>query len=126
MPFGLQPIHLLVIAIVALLIFGPSRLPEIGRGVGRALTEFRKGAREMSESFMEEVKQPEETAQNIIAQPSMGKPSTSVTGEDGDLPNGAVSFDSVATAQGNFCTHCGTANPAGARYCNHCGQKIAE
>ena len=32
MPFGLQPLHLLVIAIVALLIFGPKRLPEVGKG----------------------------------------------------------------------------------------------
>jgi sec-independent protein translocase protein TatA len=126
MPFGLQPIHLLVIAIVALLIFGPSRLPEIGRGVGRALTEFRKGTREMTESFMDEVKQHEESAQNTVAPPAMGKPSISVTGEDGALPNGAVPFDPVATAQGNFCIHCGTTNPAGARYCNHCGQKAAE
>ncbi len=55
MPFGLQPIHLVIVAIVALLIFGPSRLPEIGRGVGKAITEFRCGARDMTTSFTEEI-----------------------------------------------------------------------
>ena len=55
MPFGIQPMHLLVIGIVALLMFGPSRLPELGRGLGRAMTEFRKGAQAMTEGFREEV-----------------------------------------------------------------------
>ena len=58
MPFGLQPLHLLVIAVVALLIFGPKRLPDIGRGIGRAWTEFRKGSREMAENLREEFNKP--------------------------------------------------------------------
>jgi sec-independent protein translocase protein TatA len=37
MPFGIQPMHLLMIGIVALIIFGPSRLPELGRGLGPGL-----------------------------------------------------------------------------------------
>ncbi|HEY6040586.1 MAG TPA: twin-arginine translocase TatA/TatE family subunit [Anaerolineae bacterium] len=39
--FGLRPEHLLIIAVVALLIFGPSRLPEIGRAIGKSLREFK-------------------------------------------------------------------------------------
>jgi sec-independent protein translocase protein TatA len=58
MPFGLQPLHLVVIAVVALIIFGPERLPEIGRGLGRAISEFRRGAQEMTESFSQEVTRP--------------------------------------------------------------------
>jgi sec-independent protein translocase protein TatA len=58
MPFGIQPIHLIVVAIVALIIFGPRRLPEIGRGIGRALNEFRQGASEMTQSFQQEVSKP--------------------------------------------------------------------
>jgi sec-independent protein translocase protein TatA len=57
MPFGIQPMHLLMIGIVALIIFGPSRLPELGRGLGRAMTEFRKGAQAMTDGFREEVTQ---------------------------------------------------------------------
>jgi sec-independent protein translocase protein TatA len=37
----LQPTHLLVILIVALLLLGPKRLPETGRALGKGLKEFR-------------------------------------------------------------------------------------
>lgn len=39
------PLELIVIAIVALLIFG-KRLPDIARGLGKSLTEFKKGIKE--------------------------------------------------------------------------------
>jgi sec-independent protein translocase protein TatA len=39
----LQPTHLLLILVVALLVLGPKRLPEVGRSVGRTLRDF-KGA----------------------------------------------------------------------------------
>lgn len=59
MPFGLQPLHLLVIAIVALIIFGPSRLPEIGRSLGKTLKEFQAATREATQGFTEEVSKTE-------------------------------------------------------------------
>jgi sec-independent protein translocase protein TatA len=37
----LQPTHLLLILVVALLVLGPKRLPEVTRSVGRALHDFR-------------------------------------------------------------------------------------
>ncbi len=36
-----QPMHLLVIAGVALLIFGPKKLPELGKGLGEGLRGFK-------------------------------------------------------------------------------------
>lgn len=61
MPFGVGHIWILVIlGIIALIIFGPSRLPELGAGLGRAIREFRKGASEMSDSFKEEFSKPGE------------------------------------------------------------------
>lgn len=41
---GLQ--EMLVISVIALLVFGPSKLPELGRMVGRALREFRRASDE--------------------------------------------------------------------------------
>ncbi|MBI4787271.1 MAG: twin-arginine translocase TatA/TatE family subunit [Chloroflexi bacterium] len=55
MPFGLQPTHLIIILVVALLIFGPSRLPEIGRSFGKMLREFSTATKEATQSFSEEV-----------------------------------------------------------------------
>ncbi len=132
MPFGLQPIHLIVVAIAALLIFGPSKLPEIGRGVGRAITEFRRGAKEMSETFMDEVHQPDEEQPQAAV--NAGVPITAPAevvqpyGANGTQAVAAVNAQPVETAeaQGNFCIHCGNSNPGGAVYCNRCGSKIAE
>ena len=40
---GLEsPWHLALLAVIAMLVFGPSRLPEVGKGVGRGLREFRQ------------------------------------------------------------------------------------
>ena len=43
--------ELIFIAIFALLVFGPKRLPEIGRSVGKALAEVRKATNELKEGF---------------------------------------------------------------------------
>jgi sec-independent protein translocase protein TatA len=45
-----QPMHLIVIAGIALLIFGPKKLPELGKGLGEGLRGFKsamKGVEEM-------------------------------------------------------------------------------
>lgn len=48
--------ELLVIFAVALLVFGPRKLPEVGRSVGRALGEFRRATNEMKTTLEEEVR----------------------------------------------------------------------
>ena len=39
----IQPTHLLFILVVALLVLGPKRLPEVGRSLGRGMRDFRQG-----------------------------------------------------------------------------------
>lgn len=41
----LQPWHLMVLAVVAFLLFGAKRLPELGKGLGEGLKGFREGIR---------------------------------------------------------------------------------
>lgn len=50
----------LVILVIALFVFGPKKLPEIGRAIGNAMREFRKASEEMRESFKGEIKEIEE------------------------------------------------------------------
>ena len=37
-----QPLHLIVIFLIALVVFGPKRLPELGKGLGEAIRGFKK------------------------------------------------------------------------------------
>ena len=37
----LQPMHLLVILLIALVVFGPRKLPELGKGLGQAIRGFK-------------------------------------------------------------------------------------
>ncbi len=56
------PWEMMVIAVVALLVFGPNRLPELGRSLGRALREFRRASRELREEVRRVVDEEEPPA----------------------------------------------------------------
>lgn len=47
--------EILVLAVIGLLVFGPRRLPEMGRNLGRTLYEFRKAAMELRTSVEREI-----------------------------------------------------------------------
>jgi len=47
--------EIIVILIIALLIFGPKKLPEIGRSIGRALSELRRTSNEIKNKIEEEI-----------------------------------------------------------------------
>ena len=51
MPSFPGPMEILVIAIIALLVFGPEKLPQIARQVGRAAAELRRMAAEVKDEF---------------------------------------------------------------------------
>ncbi len=40
---GISPVHLVIILAVVLLLFGPKRLPGLGKGIGEAIRGFKKG-----------------------------------------------------------------------------------
>ncbi len=52
--FGLGLPEILLILVIALLIFGAAKLPEIGRALGKALSEFKKGAQDSSDKKEDE------------------------------------------------------------------------
>lgn len=43
-----QPMHLLVIFAIALLVFGPKKLPELGKGIGEGIRALKDGMKEQS------------------------------------------------------------------------------
>lgn len=56
--FGIGMSELLVILIVALIIFGPTRLPELARSLGKAMAEFRRASTDLRSSFEEAAREP--------------------------------------------------------------------
>ncbi len=52
--FGLGMQELIIILLIGLLVFGANKLPEIGRGLGRGIREFRKASSELTGSLEEE------------------------------------------------------------------------
>jgi len=57
--------ELLIIVAIALIVFGPNKLPELARAFGRAMREFRKATEEVKESFEAETRDLEEIKQTI-------------------------------------------------------------
>ncbi|MFA1820765.1 twin-arginine translocase TatA/TatE family subunit [Virgibacillus oceani] len=55
---------LILILIVALVIFGPSKLPEIGKAAGQTLREFKKSANDLTGDVKDEVNEVKEIATN--------------------------------------------------------------
>ncbi|MFJ7725649.1 MULTISPECIES: twin-arginine translocase TatA/TatE family subunit [Bacillaceae] len=48
---------LILILTLALIIFGPKKLPEIGKAFGQTLKEFKKSTRELTDDVMEDIKE---------------------------------------------------------------------
>jgi sec-independent protein translocase protein TatA len=45
----LQPTHLLIILVIALFVFGPKKLPELGQGLGKGIRSFKDSMRQATE-----------------------------------------------------------------------------
>ena len=56
-----NPVHLLFIALVALLVLGPKRLPKLARAVGQGIREFRGALEQAASEPAESTTQPPET-----------------------------------------------------------------
>lgn len=64
--FGIGMPELLVILGLALIILGPKKLPDIARGLGRAMREFKRASDEMRDSLQEETRDLEEVKDTIV------------------------------------------------------------
>ena len=78
---GFHGVDLIVILIIALLIFGPKRLPEMGASIGKSIKEFRKGMSELShpkEDTEDELKVPNV----VVRQHELASKSASIDHQD--------------------------------------------
>jgi Tat protein translocase TatB subunit len=63
--FGIGFPELVVIMVVALIVVGPSKLPELAKSLGKAFNEFRRMADEVKETLEEEVLKEEEKKEDV-------------------------------------------------------------
>jgi len=90
---GMGPMELMMILVLALIVFGPGKLPEIAGQVGRVVRDFRRTTSELSSEFnrtlsleVEERKAPRTTAGEVAYEPP---PASSVVGTVDTVPVGA-------------------------------------
>jgi Tat protein translocase TatB subunit len=108
---GLQ--EMLVIGVLALLVFGPSKLPELGRMVGRAMREFRRASDEFRSTVetnlrMNELDSPPEAVTEAAAVP---EPALTTTLPSETEPTAAEETGAIAIAEEHgepFCAQRGS------------------
>ena len=89
---GMQEI--IIIFILALIIFGPRKLPELGKTIGKGLAEFKKASNELKQTWEEEVKlDKEKEAISDIVKDSTIQPSDILSDNNSSAESSAESKD---------------------------------
>ena len=97
--FGIGPLEMLLIFVIALIVFGPQRLPEIGRNLGKALREFRRATDDIQDSVIKEIQYEEvkKAAQEVRDTARDVRDSISLEPRPSPPNNGAVPRPPTAT-----------------------------
>lgn len=86
--FELSAVQIIIVLLVALLVFGPKRLPELGRQLGRGMRELKGQMSSMADGFTGD---PAETAKETPAAPPAATQATAATAPaDDDVLDGVV------------------------------------
>jgi sec-independent protein translocase protein TatA len=96
MPFvgALEPPHLILVLVIVLIVFGPGKLPTLGRSLGDGIREFKK---------------------SVEPQPEPAPP---------DAPAAPAAPAQLTAATPLRCGNCGLAAPAGTKFCSGCGATL--
>ena len=78
--------EILVILVVALLVFGPKKLPEVGRSVGRALREFKRTSDEVRSEFSLSLDDDDEMEPSALPTAAAPDPAPDAETEPGPAP----------------------------------------
>ena len=72
--------EMLIILVIALIIFGPRKLPELGRSLGKSLAEFKRASNELKNTLEEEIRLDEQRTTQEAAKPK-DEPTPATTAE---------------------------------------------
>jgi len=90
--------ELIIIFVIALIIFGPRKLPELGRSLGKSLAEFKRASNELKSTLEEEIRIEEQQQRSAEVKPAVPVPAASVQEATPPVaePVGAVRHDHTA------------------------------
>ena len=110
---ALQPGHLIVVLVIVLLIFGPGKLPELGKAMGDGLRELKKATGT----------EDKEKDAGTVAATSAGVTSAPVAATTATVtPISAA----AAVPQAQVCPSCRGTVPSGDKFCGNCGASIEQ
>ncbi len=112
---ALQPGHLIVILVIVLLIFGPGKLPELGKAMGDGLRELKKatGGDEHKDAALS----PASTTTAVAPPPAPAAPAP--------ITSSAVTpIGAAPTMASRICPSCRGTVPVGDKFCGNCGATI--
>src|SRR5216684_175956 len=111
-PLGMQ--EMLVIFVLALLIFGPKKLPELGKTLGKAMTEFRRASSELKSTFDREMSNLERETQSTTKELSSSFNYDTYNYESSTYDSGAYGSEYGDSTEANYSTTSASA-PQGAQ-----------
>lgn len=74
--------ELIIILVIALIIFGPRKLPELGKSLGRSLNEFKRASADLQNTLEQEIKLEEQKEQQAKTRPETNDINTAADSTD--------------------------------------------
>jgi len=109
----LGPMELVIILVIALMVFGAGKLPEVGSALGKGIKEFKKATND---------EPAREIAASTVTPAPAPPPPTAPVGTTTAAPSAAPGVP--PTVAGAFCPQCGAQAAADTRFCARCGASI--
>ena len=94
---GIGGPELLIILVIILLLFGAKKLPELAKGLGKSMKEFKKAAAEVQGDFQEAMDAVEEKPKPAAKKPAATKPADAPVAEEAPVADADVESEEAPT-----------------------------